>query len=356
MAYQSMFSDQDKNSIREIAQMLLRKSVSDLQEKAKDPNWDPYAPPKGPNVWEQMLPGAATAAGGAAGAGIMNGGMGLLGLGGSGGTVTAQGSGATTVGAGTSGTGASTAGANVGGSFLHPSIWSAASPEAIAASQAGDAAAATSALGGGAAGSGVTSSGIMGTGIGGSAGVALPAAGIAAGAYTGYQQGKGIYDAMKGEDLDMQQQIALALPTFGASFLYNPVKKLFGGLHPEQKDRNEYIKQMSEKGLSGLDSKAYNVDFTKEGVGEAVGAANPLAAITTDSDKKRSDAAGMMVNSMIEKGIDPLVGMKNAYTSMGFDRDKAYNAVLALDIDQATKNAYLASIDKTFGVVPNGRT
>lgn len=59
------------------------------------------------------------------------------------------------------------------------------------------------------------------------AGALLPAAGLAAGAYTGYQQLKGLQSAYKGKDLLFQQQAALALPTFGASFLYNPIKNKF---------------------------------------------------------------------------------------------------------------------------------
>lgn len=60
----------------------------------------------------------------------------------------------------------------------------------------------------------------------------LPAMGYVAGAYTGYQQFQGLKNAVKDEDMSFQQQAALALPTFGASFLYNPVRHMF--------DKNEW--------------------------------------------------------------------------------------------------------------------
>ncbi len=52
------------------------------------------------------------------------------------------------------------------------------------------------------------------------------AAAITAGALTGQQQLSGVMNAANGKGLTLSQQAALALPTFGASFLYSPVKKL----------------------------------------------------------------------------------------------------------------------------------
>lgn len=74
--------------------------------------------------------------------------------------------------------------------------------------------------------------------------------GIMAGAYTGYQQAKGAQAALKGENMSLTQQAALALPTFGASFLYNPLKKAFGfggqSTHQEEKLRQ----QLAEQGIN----------------------------------------------------------------------------------------------------------
>lgn len=57
-------------------------------------------------------------------------------------------------------------------------------------------------------------------------GAFLPALGIAAGAYTGAQQLKGLQQAYHGGKLDFKEQAALALPTFGASLLFNHVPGL----------------------------------------------------------------------------------------------------------------------------------
>ena len=71
--------------------------------------------------------------------------------------------------------------------------------------------------------------------------VSLP--GIGAGAYTGYQQAKGVKAAVKGDKLSSTQEAALALPTFGGSYLVNPAKKLFGGksTHQEEAARQKLI-------------------------------------------------------------------------------------------------------------------
>ena len=54
----------------------------------------------------------------------------------------------------------------------------------------------------------------------------LPAAGIAAGLYTGLQQFGGAKKAFSGDKLSTKEQAALALPTFGASLLFNHIPGL----------------------------------------------------------------------------------------------------------------------------------
>lgn len=88
----------------------------------------------------------------------------------------------------------------------------------------GEGAAAAGAAGevGGAAAAGAA--GEIGTGA---AAVNMSASlpGVGAGAYTGYLQGKGVQNAVKGKKLSTEQQVALALPTFGGSFLANKFMK-----------------------------------------------------------------------------------------------------------------------------------
>ena len=105
----------------------------------------------------------------------------------------------------------------------------------------------------------------------------------------------------------------------------------------------------------GDDGQAtFDVDFGLGGIGETVGAANPLAAIVSGGDPKlTSDFSGMFTNAIQQSGLDPNTATREMYDRLGVDRNRAYNAVLNMgNIDNNTKEAYLAAIDKTFGI-PN---
>lgn len=103
-------------------------------------------------------------------------------------------------------------------------------------------------------GAATTGTAAAGSGL---AAAALPAAGIAAGLGTGILQGKGVYDAVRGKDLSLASQAALALPTFGTSFLYNPVKKFFGSKREgERTARKQGRKSLQDAGLMGEDSRS----------------------------------------------------------------------------------------------------
>ena len=67
---------------------------------------------------------------------------------------------------------------------------------------------------------------------------------IAAGAYTGYQQYGGVKNAIAGKNLSGLQQAALALPTFGLSFLANPISSMTKShTRGEQHQRDALIAQ-----------------------------------------------------------------------------------------------------------------
>lgn len=108
-----------------------------------------------------------------------------------------------------------------------------------------------------------TTTGAAGAGAGLTGGVGM--GGITAGAYTGYQQLKGAQNIGKGEDLDWQQQAALALPTFGLSLLYNPAKKFFGfggqSTHQEEKLRNDLAKRGINVANAGVKEWELNDKF-----------------------------------------------------------------------------------------------
>lgn len=218
-----------------------------------------------------------------------------------------------------------------------------------------------------------TLDGIAGTGIGGSAGVALPAAGILAGAATGALQGKGIYDAAKGKRMNFASQAALALPTFGASFLYNPARKMFGSRKgAEQTSRDQYRSQLKDSGFVdsnydytmsdgskfnfGLDGKKnnYNVDFSRNGIGDVVAGANPLALLyTQNAGKQRSDLAGQLTNAAASSG-DAKTNLIKQYTDSGFNHDSAYGQIHALQqsgkISQEAGDQAKNALDQLYGV------
>ena len=218
---------------------------------------------------------------------------------------------------------------------------------------------------------------VAGMGLtGGAFGSALGLAGLGAGAYLGYQGIKGIGNAINGEDLDLQQQAALALPTFGLSFLSNE----FGsGKDKDQLARDAVRAQMKETGFLGPDdynitlpdgtvfdigkdgdNKLYNVDFSQAGVDGVVRAVDPLAAIMTGGDAKLSrDYAGYFTNASMG-GADPLANARALYEKAGLDHSSAYGNVWNLynagKLDAARRDGYLDSLDQAFGVGAYAKT
>jgi hypothetical protein len=85
----------------------------------------------------------------------------------------------------------------------------------------------------------------------------------------------------------------------------------------------------------GIDggSQPYNVDFNRQGAGDVVGLANPLAEIITGgNDKLRSDFAGYFTNAAMSSG-DANANIKGLYDKMGLDADKASQAIDGLLAD-----------------------
>lgn len=201
-------------------------------------------------------------------------------------------------------------------------------------------------------------------------GPALQSAGIAAGAYTGYQQAQGAANALKNKPLSVQEQVALALPTFGASFLVNPAQKFFGsGKDGAQQDRDAIRAQMKEVGLIGDDYMlngvdigkdgghleadglhTYDVDFNKEGAGQQVADLNALGAILSGGGGKgMSDATGLLWRSI---GSDKQKILE-AYEKVG-GHAGAYGRIVEMQesgqLDDETANALRNGLDSLYGV------
>jgi hypothetical protein len=86
--------------------------------------------------------------------------------------------------------------------------------------------------------------------------------GIAAGAATGYQQIKGTQAALKGKEMSMPQQVALALPTFGLSMVANKLFGLGGSrTNIEEKMREDLAKQEINVANAGVKEWELNEKF-----------------------------------------------------------------------------------------------
>lgn len=101
--------------------------------------------------------------------------------------------------------------------------------------------------------------------------------------------------------------------------------------------------------------KNYNVDFSKQGIGDVVSAVNPLAMLVTGGDvnKKRSDLAGYYTNAASSSG-DANANIRKMYSDAGFDHDTAYGKVHEMQqsglISQEEGDQAKNALDKAYGV------
>jgi hypothetical protein len=238
-----------------------------------------------------------------------------------------------------------------------------------------------------AAGAGGAASSLMG--------MALPAAGIAAGGY-------GLYDlAANRESSDIKAtgqglaSGAAAGAGIGAMFggvgavpgaiiggglgaLGGLLSSNFGsGKGKDQRARDEVRKRMKDAGmisvdgndkwnLTRADGSTYDIgtenmarpddyqieDFNKEGVGQTIGWTDPLAAIVTGGDKTlKEQFSGYFTNMAVGQG-DARANAQNLYQQAGLDKEKAWQAVNELEaqgkIDQQTGHVYRNSLNLLF--------
>lgn len=86
-------------------------------------------------------------------------------------------------------------------------------------------------------------------GIGGSSPF-LTAGGIAAGAATGYEQFRGLQNVAQNDRMKPLEQAALALPTFGLSLAYNPIRDFFGGDGDKWKQERNRLESLRDEGVN----------------------------------------------------------------------------------------------------------
>ena len=218
-------------------------------------------------------------------------------------------------------------------------------------------------------------------------GAALTGAGIGAGALTGYLQGQGVMDAVQGKRMGTANQAALALPTFGASFLYNPARKLFGSKkHGDQKQRDSVRSQLRNAGFFDKDEKGnqtwnvtmggntfewgdgrryvpnqgvnidgkterrmHDVDWSRADSGSLVGALNPLGYLMGGGSSRSGDFTGYATNTLQGSSANP----SDMYQRAGYDWGSARHGIQGLydqgKIDEGKRDAFFNGLDEVFG-------
>ena len=228
-------------------------------------------------------------------------------------------------------------------------------------------------LGGGTAGT-VTGAGSEGLLSG--MGAALPWLGVAGiGAYTGY---KG-FDAWnkakhKGAMGGLKQGIKSAgilnaVPILAqVPWMAGFAQGAFGGKkHKDQYKRDSWRSTLKGNILDdnynmtladgskynvGADGhRQYQVDFSKDGMGDTVAEADPLAYFLSRGDNMlRTQGAGYLANCAMSSG-DRRMNLMKAYADAGLNHDKAYGMVHAdTTLDSKTKDIFKNSLDKLYGV------
>ncbi len=254
-----------------------------------------------------------------------------------------------------------------------------------AASTGGATTAGTASAAGAAAGAAAEGGSLLG-------GVGL--GGIAAGGYTGYQQIKGAQNALKGKDMSMPEKVALALPTFGTSLVWDNLKDgagVFGGKSKEQQARDKVRENLQQLGFFGEnkddwtldnpdgtgfdvgkdggarynDRRYYELDMNSPNAlqGDAIGAVNPLGyLITGGNEKLATQFAGYFTNTIMQgdgaNNSDILISNAlDKYKKAGFDTPEKAHAgiddlVKAGKLDPEKAAAFHNGINAVFGSIP----
>lgn len=206
---------------------------------------------------------------------------------------------------------------------------------------------------------------------------AIPAlAAIPLAAEVATQSWEGVRKAMDGKNLSTREQIALALPTFGGSFLYNPIKKQFGsGKGAAQLRRDEARKYIRDntgiyEGEDGLipvangqyyDTRvggpSYNINWKDKTAGTRVGAAAPLAiALAGGADETtRRQIQSELANALNAGNGDIRANLETLYRNSGLDRNQIWEGIeMAYQegkISREDADAAQADTDLVYGVI-----
>lgn len=208
-------------------------------------------------------------------------------------------------------------------------------------------------LGSGAAGAGAAGTAAGGAGMGATLGAALPwlggAAALGAAGYLAYDQ---LSKPTKSKEQRMRDDLRSQFQDMGIANQDYQVGLRNGGSYDIGKDGHSTLVNQD-----GSKRRAWDADFTNANTGSIVGAVDPLAEIASARAGKegiaREQAAGMLTNAVMS-GDDAMSNARKLYTEAGLDRDSSATAIHHLfeqgRIDERRRDAYLASIDRLYGV------
>jgi hypothetical protein len=211
------------------------------------------------------------------------------------------------------------------------------------------------------------------SGLGASVAGALPYAAAVGG---GIKVGRDLKKYADGGELSKVSQAALALPTGGLSLFANRLNR---GKNKDQKGRDVIRKSLQEGGVIddkfnlsladgsmydiGQDgsTKGYNVDFSKEGIGDVVGMVQGLASVLTrgGSEKAKDDLTGYLTNAATSKG-DAKENLKTFVSKAGFDQGLLNDYISAMErvgtVDSDKAAAYRNGVNSLFAAPPPAKS
>lgn len=120
-------------------------------------------------------------------------------------------------------------------------------------------------------------------------------------------------------------------------------------------DGTQYQIGVEDKLDDGTNRHPYDVDFNKEEAGGIVGLLDPMSSIMTNADKKmRRDMTGFFANAVMSSPNDATANIRGLYEKAGLTRDTAREEITKQyedgKIDELSRDAYYASLDRLFGV------
>lgn len=190
-------------------------------------------------------------------------------------------------------------------------------------------------------------------------------------AATAYNSVTGIADLLQGRELNFGQEAALALPTFGASFLIDPVRDAFGsGKNDDQRARDQIRNWLGGREGVGEGRTFTSLDGSRQLrfenppldpktdalSAEALSLVNPIAFALGGGHERTVQAMGNILAGSVREGassqeqlVDNIRGMMNA---IGITPAQVYERLQQLNVDENTLNVLMNSLSRVSGLVP----